>query len=374
MRSARTALSVACAAMLLTACSTAPLEREPDENDLDPVLADLDLEYATVREAFVTARTPDDNIDSPAVWADGVDRTILLATAKASGRLMLYDGGTGTSIDSGAPATAAGGFDRPNGVFVQGGLAFVVERDAHRVRVLRLPGLEPIGQFGTSELRKPYGLWLRERAPGGYEVLVTDAYMAGVDAGGEELTPPLAELDRRIKRYEVTVGENGLHARFVEAFGDTTPEGAIRVPESIWGDPAHDRLLIAEEDAVTGTALREYGLDGRYRGRTIGLGLFKAQAEGIALWACADGSGYWLATDQFEDRSLFHVFDRESLRYLGAFAGTVAGNTDGVWLHAGASARFPQGAFYAVHDDMAVAAFDWRDIADALGLRQSCPR
>jgi 3-phytase len=29
---------------------------------------------------------------------------------------------------------------------------------------------------------------------------------------------------------------------------------------------------------------------------------------------------------------------------------------------------FPAGAFFAVHDDQAVAAFDWRDIASELGL------
>ncbi|KRD31417.1 hypothetical protein ASE35_15560 [Lysobacter sp. Root916] len=146
----------------------------------------------------------------------------------------------------------------------------------------------------------------------------------------------------------------------------------IRVPESLWGDVAHDRLLIAEEDLKTGTAVREYDLAGNYRGRTLGLGLFKAQAEGIALWACPDGSGYWIATDQFKDRSLFHVFDRQTLAHLGAFSGETVGNTDGVWLQQTATKRFPAGVFYAVHDDMGVGAFDWRDIAKALSLRESC--
>jgi len=47
-------------------------------------------------------------------------------------------------------------------------------------------------------------------------------------------------------------------------------------------------------------------------------------------------------------------------------------NTDGVWLQQAATARFPQGVFYAVHDDMGVGAFDWRDISAALGLKGSC--
>ena len=88
----------------------------------------------------------------------------------------------------------------------------------------------------------------------------------------------------------------------------------------------------------------------------------------MALAQCADGTGYWIATDQFKDRSVFHVFDRKTLAHKGAFAGNRTANTDGVWLDQSADARFPQGAFYAVDDDQAVAAFDWRDIAKALSL------
>jgi 3-phytase len=164
-----------------------------------------------------------------------------------------------------------------------------------------------------------------------------------------------------------------LRAALAGDIGDTGEAGAIRVPESVWGDPAHDRLLVAEEDVAIGTAVREYGMGGGYRGRDIGKGLFKAQAEGIALWQCADGSGYWITTDQFKDRSLFHVWDRETLAHVGAFAGRVVGNTDGIWLHQGATARFPRSVFFAVHDDQAVAAFDWRDIAAALKLEACAP-
>ncbi len=61
----------------------------------------------------------------------------------------------------------------------------------------------------------------------------------------------------------------------------------------------------------------------------------------MALLQCADGSGYWIATDQFRDRSLFHVFDRRTLKHLGAFSGRVTANTDGVWLDTRSDARFP---------------------------------
>lgn len=287
----------------LYGCASTPVAREPDETGAEPMLATAGVAHAIVREAFLTPSTPDENVDSPASWTDSDGRTWLLATSKATDRLMVYDGDTGEELKrTGSRGSGAGQFDRPNGIFVFEDKVFVVERDNHRVQVLRLPDLQSIGTFGSDELKQPYGLWLRQAAPGQVEVLVTDAYMAGEDDKGDDITPPLAELDARVKRYRVKFVGSGIEAQYADAFGDTTEAGAIRIPESIWGDPADDRLLIAEEDTVTGTAVREYDLNGKYRGRTIGLGLFKAQAEGIALWACPDGSGYWLATDQFKDQ------------------------------------------------------------------------
>jgi len=367
-------LSLAVAFALSSGCASTP-EREPDETaEVDPLIRDAGIAYATVAETFVTAETPKDNIDSPASWASSDGKVWLFATAKEGRGLVLYDGDTGATLRGvGTEGSRPGQFKRPNGVSVHGDHVFVVERDNQRVQVLALPSLATVATFGEKELRKPYGLWVREHASGELEVLVTDAYMAGEDANGDEIPPPLPELARRVQRYLVHIEGDAVSAVNAGAFGDITEAGAIRVPESVWGDPAHDRLLISEEDLKTGTAVREYSLAGEFRGRSIGLGRFKAQAEGLALWACADGSGYWLATDQYKDRSLFHVYDRKSLEPLGAFAGKTVANTDGVWLHQAPTARFPKGVFYAVHDDKAVGAFDWREVATALDLRQDCP-
>ena len=357
---------------LLAACTSVPLavDQEPDQtHDADPLLAHANVPHAVVGEAFLTPMTPTDNVDSPALWVDGSGKPMLLATAKATGRLMKYDGDTGVAAGVvGAKGSGAGQFDRPNGIFVIDDLVFVVERDNRRVQVLRAPAMTPLGSFGQDALQQPYGIWLQRMAPGRYDVLVSDAYMAGEDAKGDDVVPPLAQLDRRLRRYTVTVGVDAVTAMLAGNVGDTSEAGAIRIPESVWGDPSHDRLLIAEEDTNVGTSIRVYDMSGRYRGLELGKGVFKAQAEGIALWQCADGGGYWITTDQFKDRSLFHVWDRRSLRHLGAFAGRTVGNTDGVWLHQAGTARFPGGVFYAVHDDMGVGAFDWRDVATALKL------
>lgn len=366
-------LALALLPLLLAACASTP-DREPDEVEgADPLLSESGEAHASVAEAFVTALTPRDNIDSPASWRAPDGKTWLFATAKEGKGLVLYDGDTGATLRSvGTEGSKPGQFKRPNGVAVSGNLLFVVERDNRRVQVLALPSLATLATFGEDELQQPYGLFIREHVSGEREVLVTDAYMIGEDAKGDDIPPPLAQLDRRVQRYLVRVDGEKVTAVNSGAFGDTTAAGAIRVPESLWGDVANDRLLISEEDVATGTAYRDYTMAGEFRGSTVGLGRFKAQAEGVTLWSCPDGSGYWLTTDQFKDLSLFHVFDRKTLQHLGAFAGKTVANTDGVWLQQAATTRFPQGVFYAVHDDMGVGAFDWRDIASALKLRVSC--
>ena len=351
------------------ATTTLPSGTEPDEHfEKDPLLAEAAIPHSVVPEVFVTAATPEENIDSPASWRSKEGRRLLFATAKAGDRLMVYDGNTGDRLQTVAgPGSASGQLRRPNGIAVIDDLLLVVERDNHRVQVFALPAFTPVAVFGAAELKQPYGLWVRRQA-GGYEVIVSDNYMSPAN---EDVPPPLADLAQRFRRYRLKNGADGWEATPAGTFGDTTAAGAIRIAESVYGDERHDRLLLAEEDVATGTGLREYSLDGRYRGRDIGMGLFKAQAEGMALYACPDGSGYWVATDQFKDRSLFHVFDRVTLAHRGAFAGNRTANTDGVWLDQSSDARFPEGVFYAVDDDKAVAAFDWRDVQRALSLN-SC--
>jgi len=379
LRAVGTALALGA---LLSACASSPAtpaaaaskaakaDREPDEQGGEPLLATARIPHVVVSEAFVTAATPVENLDSPAAWRAPDGRRWIITTAKGTHQLMVHDGDSGARLRSvGGKGAGLGELNRPNGISVVDDLLFVVERDNRRVQLFQLPTFEPLAVFGADVLREPYGLWVHA-SNGGYEVIVSDNYMS---PDNKDAPPPLAELGARFKRFQVSrVGEHW-QGKATGQFGDTGTQGAVRIAESVYGDVANDRLLIAEEDVAVGTQLREYGLDGRYRGRNIGAGLFKAQAEGMALLQCADGSGYWIATDQFKDRSLFHVFDRRTLAYAGAFSGRITANTDGVWLDQRSDARFPSGVFYALHDDQAVAAFDWRDIAKALRLKDCAP-
>ncbi|MDR7194132.1 phytase [Luteimonas terrae] len=369
-------LPVAASFLLLTACAGTPVVGDAEDRAdrvREAVRPAASLNAVAVPEAFATPMTPADNIDSVASWTGADGQVLLLATAKATHRLVIYDGSTGAFVRHvGAQGAGPGQFDRPNGIAVVDDLAFVVERDNHRVQVLRLPGMETVAEFGADVLKLPYGLWVNP-VDGGYEVYVTDAYMAGEDAAGEDILPPLAALDRRVHRFAIANAGRGLTSRHVGAFGDTSPAGALRVVESLWGDAANDRLLVAEEDETYANEFKVYNLQGRFTGRTIDGEFLKAQAEGIMLKTCADGGGWWITTEQGKGRTAFHLFERDSLAHAGVVAGPTVANTDGIWLHDAPTPQFPEGVLYAVHDDQGAVAIDWREIATALKL-PACAR
>ena len=327
------------------------------------------ISEARINEAWISEDLAGEEMDSLAVWqrSDGPDW--LIASAKQGQRLLVFDAETGARIGAhGGPGSEPGRFQRPNGIAVAGDLLFVVERDGARVQVLRLPGFEPVGQFGQEELQTPYGLWLDTRQAGAVTAYVTDSFMADF---ANRVLPAPQRLAERVKRYRVAERDGKLEVRYLGAFGDTGEDGALRMVESIAGDIAHDRLLIADEDRRHESTLREYSFSGRYTGRSLPQDSFGAQAEGVALWTCPDGSGYWIAVDQLAPLTIFHLFDRKTLAPLGSFQGKVTSHTDGVALH-GPTRRFPGGVLYAVHDDKALAAFDLREVARTLRIAPTC--
>ena len=337
------------------------------ERAATPAIDLVVTDTARVTEVFITTPIPADNIDSPAIYhgADGTHWVI--ATAKSTHQLVVFDAITGAEVRRvGREGSGAGEFLRPNGIQVlDDSLLLVVERDNRRVQGFRMPGFEPIGSFGTEVLRKPYGL-SAFREGERYRLYVTDNYETP-----EEGVPPLAELGERVKWFHVTINDGLMQGQFGGSFGDTTAAGAIQVTESILADPANDRLLIAEELEVD-SYLKVYTLDGQFTGEAVGRGLFPQQAEGIALYTCGERDGYWIATDQGPEVNTFHLFDRMSLAHVASFAAARTNTTDGIVLTQRAFGPFSAGAFYMAHSDAAVSALAWADIATSTGVRQDC--
>lgn len=354
-------------AILTSACTTLRPSAPESATATQPAAPAL----RTVLERYVSPESAQDELDSLATWPTEDGHTWLIATAKSTHRLVVFDADTGERLrDVGGEGKAPGEFQRPNGIAVYGDMVFVVERDNRRVQVLSLPDFTPVGTFGEKELRSPYGVWLTETEPGELEVYVTDSFMYGKKF---DEVPPLAELDQRVRRYRVKLDQAGrLRAQYAGSFGDRTQDAALRMVESIAGDPANDRLLIADEDRRHESTLREYSFSGKYTGRSLPQDSFAAEAEGVALWACGEEGGYWIAVDQLAPLTIFHLFDRATLEPRGSFEGETTAHTDGVALHAATTAAFPGGALFAVHDDKSVSAFDLAEVARVLGLSPSC--
>jgi 3-phytase len=321
----------------------------------------------TVPVVFTTARDTADDIDSPAVWHGQAGQHWLLATAKATDVIVIADAADGTLLSRfGSEGRALGQLDRPNGIAVADDLLWVVERDNRRVQVFELPSLESLGTFGDVDLRKPYGIAIAPQGDSRYTVWITDDYEFQ-----EDVVPPDSLLGERVRQYDVAVGGGALQVTLVRTFGETSGPGVLHVVESVAVDPELGRLMIAEE-REDNSALIVYDLEGRFADEMIGPEFFPNQAEGIVLYACADSGGYWISTDQGKTDNTFHVFDRATLEHAGSFRVDGVLNTDGVAITQRSFGAFPNGAFFAVHDDGSVAAVSWQSIAAALGLRSDC--
>jgi 3-phytase len=111
---------------------------------------------------------------------------------------------------------------------------------------------------------------------------------------------------------------------------------------------------------------------GRYSGKNLGAPEFRGQTTGLALYACSDSDGEWIGVDRDGGRSALLVFDRKSLSFLGAFGGKNLVDLGGITLQPASSTDFPEGVVYAISDRASIAAFDWRQVAQALSLNSDC--
>jgi 3-phytase len=353
------------ALLLFSACKNNPTATEQKEQNKKSLW--VLPEVATIKESFITLRDESDNVDSPAIWHGDNGQNWLLATAKEGNVIIVYDAATGDKITRfGQSGSGLGDFSRPNGITVIDNMAVIVERDNQRIQVVSLPDFEPLGVFGESFLRKPYGLTI-DKFEGRYHLYVTDNYETP-----DEETPPADSLGQRVHQFVFTVENGQVAAEHIKAFGATSGEGVLYKVESILSDRDYNRLLIAEEHEEH-CNVKIYDLEGNFTGQIIPHKYFFYEPEGIVVWQCEqDSSGYYVMVDQGKIQNTFQVFDRKTLDYIGGFGGEITRNTDGVALTQKAFGNFTYGALYPVHNDGSLTAISWEDIANILNIRNNC--
>ncbi len=321
-----------------------------------------------VKETFITLHDSVANVDSPAIWHGPGGQNWILVTAKEDNTIIVYDALTGDEIKRfGGFGTGIGELSRPNGIAVIDNIALVAERDNHRIQLFDLPECMYAGHFGDEILIRPYGITV-DKIGGGYSVYITDNYETD-----EGEIPPIEQLDSRVHHFRVTYNPDGsAEAEHIKAFGDTSGERVLIKVESLLIDTSYDRLLVADEHEDERN-IKIYSLDGKFSGHVIDNRYFNYEPEGIALFGCeSDRSGYYIITDQDRTSNTFQIFDRETMNHIGSFSGDITRNTDGVALTQNPLGGFLYGAFYAIHDDVALSAFSWDEIAEALSLMRLC--
>lgn len=324
-------------------------------------------QYMVIKEAFKTYWNDDDNIDSPAFWQspDGMTN-YLIATSKAKHNLFLFNAENGRFIKTiGREGVGNLEFNRPNGIWVIDNLLLVCERDNKRIQVISLPEFVSIGFIGDGILRRPYGLSVYKQ-DNSYKMFVTDQYEAD-----DESYLPLNQLNERVKSFSFEITNRKLKWNHIKSFGDTSGAGLLFIVESIYADPLNNNILIAEEDKNQ-NIIKVYDLNGNFKNLIVGKKQFEYQAEGIALFDCGNGEGYWFCTDQDfykTGNNTIHIYDRKSLNYITSFITGRTDNTDGIWLTQNSFGNFQKGALFCVDDDGGVGVFDLAKILETLNLK-----
>jgi len=323
---------------LMGACST------PQEGRIRPV---------------VSSEPVADDPDDPAIWINPADpaRSLILGTNKVpapQGALVVF------GLDGKIRQTIAG-IDRPNNVDVEYGLALaggaadiavLTERLKSRLRVYR------IGPDGLVEISSGDGLAVFEGQPGEAAApmgiaLYRRSWDGAVFAVVGRKTGP---RDGYLWQYRLEVDRaSRVTARKVRQFGRFSGIGEI---EAIAVDDELGYVYYADE----GDGIHKYHADPDHPEAVrelahFGRREFKADREGIAIYARPDGTGYILCSDQLTANSRYLIFPREGTpgnphdhsRLLETFYGG-ADSTDGIdATSTPLGPGFPRGLFVAMN-------------------------
>lgn len=333
----------------------------------DPILPDPDAENPALKPVVVTQPVRHDS-DDPAIWINAADPSgsLVLGTDKdKNGALFAWD-------LQGRLVRTADGLARPNNVDVAQGvrhaggtedLAVLTERNRQRLRVFRLPLLEPADKgdlvvFDGDESRSPMGVALYQRPRDGALFVIV---------GGKS-----GPSDNYLWQYQLLRGEDGHYSmRKVREFGRYSGRKEI---EAIVVDSEAGYVYYSDEqhgihkylaDPEAPEACRELAL--------FGTGGFASDIEGLSLYKFPDGTGYLIVSNQQADT--FRIFPREGTKSSSHHHPLLASvrlstrESDGSEVTSASLPGFEGGLFVAMSCDRTFQYYRWKDLATAAGLR-----
>jgi 3-phytase len=319
-----------------------------------------------------------DDPDDPAIWVHPSDpeKSLILGTNKVkapTGALVVFglDGKTRQTIT---------GLDRPNNVDIEYGfplgakrvdIAVAAERLQSRLRVFEIAqngsGIRDIGSpEGTRVFTDRQG---EEAAPMGVSL-----YRRPADGAIFAIVAPKSgPREGYLGQYRLEDdGKGRVKAAFVRYFGRFSGGAEI---EAVAVDDELGYVYYADE----GDGIHKYSADpDRAHAAAelahFGRSGFKADREGIAIYARADGAGYIVCTDQLEGNSEYHLYKREGEpgrpHDHSALVKVVRGgadSTDGLEITSRPlGPKFPAGMMVAMNSGPKnFLVFSWADIAAA---------
>jgi 3-phytase len=309
--------------------------------------------------------------DDPALWINAEDpaASLVVGTDKdADGALYVFDLNGKIVQDK-----VVRGLLRPNNVaIVQGArlgsepvdLAVVAERYAHRLRIYKLPGMEPvdgggIAVFEGERARDVMGVALYTRQ--------SDGALFAIVSRSDAFAPTAGYL-HQYRLFDDGTGT--IRGAFARAFGTWSGKQEI---EAITVDDALGYVYYSDETY----GIRKYLADPQAEDADeqlaeFGQADFTEDHEGLSLYKRADGTGYLFASDQQANR--FNVYAREGSpgnpheHTLLASVYLSTDESDGSELTNVSLPGFPGGLFVAMSTDRTFQFYAVEDLLRAAGL------
>ncbi len=317
--------------------------------------------YSSVKPQVVTDTTRWDT-DDLAIWINPENRTesLIVGTDKNS------DGALYAFNLQGKTEKIFRGLEGPNNVDIAYGFPFkgekidiavVTERLKQRIRVFRLPELEPIDSGGLIVFdgdtdRAPMGVAIYKRPK-------DNAFFAivGGKSGPQEGYLGQFKLEDN--------GQGQIAITFVRQFGKFSGEKEI---EAIAVDNELGYVYYSDETV----GVRKYFADPEAAGAEKELALFATDGfardhEGVSIYKKSDGTGYILVSDQQANR--FWIFPREGTKKSPhdhpplKIIETETIESDGSDVTSFSLPGFPSGLFVAMSNGKIFHYYNWEDVA-----------